>query len=299
MTPSGKGDPAAPPLIPGWQKSRVRSLLTGKAAEDSAEFWWKFDPFTHDSFARILEHQRDEYGRDVFGLGPAAMMRVKAQAWERWSKWKAGKTIPAAKVPGKAPVVRVGKYDTRLMELSRPGPLRPGTGFMRAEEFTAYFRQTAPATIPGRPRGPYNRLLQQIYGGTPTPPKRGGIAIKPPKPMAPKPPTPIKPKAEPPRAFEELVLAAVDLIPAGKGFGDDRVFIHHVWEIYLTLPGAEKITLAEFKARLAENITLRYRMVRADLVQAMDPADVAAAQTELWFGKHLGASWHFFRRKGT
>ena len=57
MTPTGKGDPTAPPLSPGRQLSRVRSLLTYRAYPDRAEFWWKFDPFTHQSFAKVLEEQ--------------------------------------------------------------------------------------------------------------------------------------------------------------------------------------------------------------------------------------------------
>ena len=61
----------APPLSPGQARSRVRSLLTGRAHLSSAEFWWRFDPITGRSFAEVLIGQRDAYGRDVFGLSPA------------------------------------------------------------------------------------------------------------------------------------------------------------------------------------------------------------------------------------
>ena len=79
----------APPLIPALELSRVRSLLTGRAHTTSAEFWWKFDPITGTSFAEILRYQRDEYGRDVFGLSPKGISWTLARATKDWEAWKA------------------------------------------------------------------------------------------------------------------------------------------------------------------------------------------------------------------
>ncbi len=87
MTPSGKGDPSAPPLMPGRSLSRVRSLLTARARKNAAEFYWRFDPWTHDTFGKILRYQADK-GRDVFGLSPKATAKVQAQALVRWNAWK-------------------------------------------------------------------------------------------------------------------------------------------------------------------------------------------------------------------
>jgi hypothetical protein len=92
----GPTDKYAPPLQPSHARSRVRSLLTGRAHTNSAEFWWKFDPVTGRSFARVLQGQRDRYGRDVFGLSPMATAWVKAQALKKWERWKlAGNTSSA------------------------------------------------------------------------------------------------------------------------------------------------------------------------------------------------------------
>ena len=79
----------APPLIPALELSRVRSLLTGRAHAGSAEFWWKFDSVSGDSFAVILRYQRDEYGRDVFGLSPRGTAWTLARATADWETWKA------------------------------------------------------------------------------------------------------------------------------------------------------------------------------------------------------------------
>jgi hypothetical protein len=199
MTPSGKGDPNAPPLIPGWQKSRTRSLLTGKAFKDHVEFWWMYDSHTGDSWARILEKQVEQ-GRNAFGLGPVALKRVRAQAWERWDKWRAGKYEEPAERERVAPgPVRAGSYDTKYLDLmGGKAIIAKGqhAGFMTPEEWTAYFRQSAKAVLPGRPIRPkvmspisgprYNRGLQHDWakpawkppsGGTPAPP-----AVNPPKP---------------------------------------------------------------------------------------------------------------------
>ena len=79
----------APPLIPALELSRVRSLLTGRAHTSSAEFWWKFDSVSGESFAVILRYQRDEYGRDVFGLSPRGTAWTLARATTEWDRWKA------------------------------------------------------------------------------------------------------------------------------------------------------------------------------------------------------------------
>lgn len=193
MTPSGKGDPNAPPLIPGWQKSRTRSLLTGKAFANRVEFWWKFDPRTHDSWARILEYQRDNYGRDAFGLSPVAQKRVRAQAWERWDKWRKG----FYEEPRERKQV-IPKIPTEI-----------GAG-KTAEQWEKFWRETAPATLPGRPVSPkvmspisgpkYNRSLQHSWA----PPAQQ----KPPPSLPPRAPlAPVMPRPSP-VARKAVVLAA-------------------------------------------------------------------------------------------
>jgi hypothetical protein len=175
MTPSGKGDPAAPPLIPAWQKSRVRSLLTGREYVDHAAFWWRFDSYTRDSFARILEYQQ-QAGRDVFGLSQPSVMRVRAQAWQRWDKWRKGKYEEKVREPLPSTILPVGA--TR-------GP-------MTYAERKAYVHGASKADLLGRPRAPqaksevagkwYSRLIRAMHerpGQMPPPP--------PPAPAAPAP----------------------------------------------------------------------------------------------------------------
>ncbi len=85
----GPVDKHAPPLIPAHALSRARSLLTGRPHLQSAEFWWGFDSHSGRSFAAILRYQRDEYGRDVFGLSPRGTAWTFARAMKDWDKWKA------------------------------------------------------------------------------------------------------------------------------------------------------------------------------------------------------------------
>ena len=78
----------APFLTPSYARSRVRSLLTGRAHTSSAEFWWSFDAVSGRSFAAILHHQA-ENGHDVFGLSPAGTAWVTREASKRWAGWLA------------------------------------------------------------------------------------------------------------------------------------------------------------------------------------------------------------------
>ena len=96
MTPSGKGDPNAPPLMPAYQKSRVRSLMAARAFATHVELYWRFDPFTGDQFGRILTYQRTA-GRDVFGISPDGTRKLRALAWSAWTKWKKGGLAPVEK----------------------------------------------------------------------------------------------------------------------------------------------------------------------------------------------------------
>lgn len=174
MTPSGKGDPDAPPLIPGWQKSRTRSLLKGRAYADRAEFWWAYDAFTGDSWARILEAQRSQ-GRDAFGLGPAALKRVQQAAMRRWEAYRGGqfkpKPEPTVLAPPKRERPRV--IDLTPDAIGMSGPIKDRSGFMTIDKLNAFYRQTAPARLQGRPLRPkimsgisgprYNRLLSHVH----------------------------------------------------------------------------------------------------------------------------------------
>lgn len=175
MTPSGKGDPSAPPLTPGWQKSRTRSLLTGKAFKDHAEFWWKFDAFTHDSWAAILREQVKQ-GRDVFGLSPRGIKAAQRAAISRWTAYKQGRFDEPEEKPIKRPAPP--KQERIAGSLDIKGKT--------AQEWIKHFRGTAPAVLVGRPKQPkamspisgplYNRLISHAH----QPIKQTPINVQPP-----------------------------------------------------------------------------------------------------------------------
>jgi hypothetical protein len=89
-------------------------------------------------------------------------------------------------------------------------------------------------------------------------------------------------------AFAATVRAAARDCPTGR-FGDNKVFISYVWRHLRAEPGFPAMDLPAFKQRLTEaNHTGLLRLERADLVQAMDPADVRESETP-----YLNAVFHF------
>jgi hypothetical protein len=90
--------------------------------------------------------------------------------------------------------------------------------------------------------------------------------------------------------FAARVLAAARSSDTGW-FGDNKVFISHVWRRLKQAGWPDAADEQEFKRRLLEaNQALRLRLSRADLVEAMNPADVAGSATH-----HLGETFHFIR----
>jgi len=86
------------------------------------------------------------------------------------------------------------------------------------------------------------------------------------------------------RTFAEHVVRAARSATAGR-FGDDRVFISHVWR---AMQG-QGLDEQAFKRRLIEaNQRRLLSLSRADMVELMDPAELAASEIQ-----HLGATFHF------
>ena len=74
-------------------------------------------------------------------------------------------------------------------------------------------------------------------------------------------------------------------------FGDAKVFISHVWRALRDDPAFRGVDDATFKDRLVEAHRARLlELGRADLVEAMDPADVRESATP-----YLNAVYHFVR----
>lgn len=88
------------------------------------------------------------------------------------------------------------------------------------------------------------------------------------------------------QGFAERVRQAARASTSGR-FGEDKIFISHVWRMLRDqLQGVDERT---FKSRLVEaNRARLLSLSRADLVEAMDPADVSDSET-----RYLGATFHF------
>jgi hypothetical protein len=117
-------------------------------------------------------------------------------------------------------------------------------------------------------------------------PRAPGGASPPPAPPKP------APMAAPPdlTAFARLALEAARGCQTGR-FGDNKVFISHVWRTLGEQPVFHGVDLEYFKLRLAEaNHARLLDLSRADLVEAMDPEDVRQSETT-----HQGATFHFIR----
>ena len=311
MSPSGKGDPSAPPLIPAWQKSRTYSLLAGRAVSTHAEFFWRYDVWTGESWGDVLAYQAKQ-GRNVIGISVAAVAKVKVQSWAKWDSWKAGLVREIAATKGRQHAVpQIGRYAVDHAELGATASggsaqgvtFLPGrsTGWTTPAQRAAYRRETASAKLPGRPENPaarspisgprYNRLIAHTWnqgsgrGGTGTAapgPPRPGPRITPPKPErrpAPKPvpkPTPKPPASKP---------APKPPAPPGRRFND--LADVQKWA-EKTFPKAEHIQLGgipleswqviadEIDYHVKKTPALAERMY-AFGAQVMDKNDIAAA----------------------
>ncbi|MDY7225896.1 hypothetical protein [Hyalangium rubrum] len=97
-------------------------------------------------------------------------------------------------------------------------------------------------------------------------------------------PAPVQPVQDVLHDFAGRVLQAARTATSGR-FGDDRVFISHVWR---AMQG-QGLDEQSFKRRLIEaNQKRLLSLSRADMVELMDPADVSASEIQ-----HLGATFHF------
>ncbi len=89
----GPADPSAPPLTPAYGLSRTRANLDGRAMPSYAEFFWR------DGWGTILDYHRigarNRWARsgslpvrDVIGISPAALNRVRQKLTLWWTAWK-------------------------------------------------------------------------------------------------------------------------------------------------------------------------------------------------------------------
>lgn len=183
MTPSGKGDPRAPYLMPGRGLSRTRSLLAGKAHADYAEFGWRYDAWTGDQWGKILAmHARRGEAYNVVGLSPKGIAWVAAEALKAWRKRQAGweAILPMQQPSAPVSVPLVGRTNLDFATEGIGGSIDQArkaiaegrsSGFLSQAEWRKHFASSRPSVVPSRPgasysvqRGRSNVLLQHVWG---------------------------------------------------------------------------------------------------------------------------------------
>jgi hypothetical protein len=257
----------------------VRSLLAGRALLDRAELWWRYDPFTHASFGRILTYQQEQ-GRDVFGLSDESTEEVRLAALRKWRTWLTTGQVVPLELEGRrvvAPMAATGTTGppVRTGELPGHAPTKaavyglggePGTGapirgFSEAE-FKAFYRQTAPANVQARPGTEYNRLLKHIWGEPPARGRGRGVVAPIPRPRPPRPAPSPKPIPQPPpkpvvpaiamtlERFAGAALQAARAVPEAIRYSESKVWIIDAYQVFVTShPG---ISFDEFGRMLIE-----------------------------------------------
>lgn len=94
-------------------------------------------------------------------------------------------------------------------------------------------------------------------------------------------------------AFANTVQAAARTCPTGR-FGDNKVFISHLWRHLADEPRFKPMGLAGFKANLVEaNVQRLLNLEPADLNQAFDPVDLTSSATV-----QFHSTYHFIRFQG-
>ena len=181
----GPADPSAPPLTPAYRVSRTRHLLTGEAFDGGAEFWWKFDRRTGDTWGRILDYHRNGGAkgskvRDVIGMSDDAVKRTRDRVLRWWADFKRGVTpvvtptvIPDLIVSGRTDYEN---FTFGIGASGAPGPGVQSTGFVQRRPGAGgtAFGGPGPFRPRPRPRPPTNPSddaavallrLYELFGG--------------------------------------------------------------------------------------------------------------------------------------
>ncbi len=212
--------------MPGRGLSRTRSLLAGRAFRTHAEFYWRYDPFTFDTWAKVLNYQRDK-GRDVFGLSDDSTDMVRRQALAKWGKWKkSGAPIPVEfdgiKVlgPERGTTPEGPKPPRTNLEFATLGigDTSGIFGGFTEQELNAAFREKSAAHVQGRSGESYNRLLSHIWGHGGQETSAGGAVV----PLTPKPKIAAMRKAKVEVKAETFDEAVEELIAKSEGLNREK-----------------------------------------------------------------------------
>jgi len=300
---TGQGTADNPPLVPAMGLSRTEELLRGRGFVDHAEWHWAVDEVTGKHWGRILGYHRAGLGRglyrDVIGWSDddVAELRQYGAVW--WHGYRNAIAVAEAAERLELPAERMKQLATR-----EPVRFRV-TGRIDIDRFTFGIgaqRETVRRSIDegyfsgfrqlGKPRPPAAAAAKPRP--KPRPPAVLHAASLKPKPAAAPAPAPKPQPATPPpdlAEFARRVLEVAATVDESGRFGPDKVFISAAWAAYVRRYGP--IGLTEFKRLLALATNARYLdLSRANMVEAMDAATVAASETTHPLG--IG-EWHFVR----
>jgi hypothetical protein len=198
---TGRGTADNPPLVPAQELSRTRTLFTGRAFSDHAEFYWKFDWVTQRHWGAILGIHREGSERlpvrDVIGLSPGSLRRVQVAADKLWADWKRGHAMlrkvellevhvpiqPLRPVPPRTHIVEPKSIDLSRFTFGTAGSEEQLRQAIAEGSIAGYRRQ--------------GETTRRSYGGTP-PAAPPIVPPKPPPPGPPARPAPV-PWVHPPR----------------------------------------------------------------------------------------------------
>ena len=169
----GPADPSAPPLMPAYAVSRTRLNFTGRAFADHAEFYWT------EGWGKILEihaglrrrrrkakAKRRLPIRDVIGISPRGLAKIKRLAMAWWAKHRQAQGVVSLPQPVAASVARPAPrlvvngrtdYDRFTFGIGASGAPGPGvqaTGMAQRRPGEGLPAFGGPGTIPPRPPGP-------------------------------------------------------------------------------------------------------------------------------------------------
>lgn len=293
MTPSGKGDPSAPPLMPAYQKSRVRSLLAGRAFATHAELYWRYDPFTGASFDEILNYQK-KAGRDVFGISKDGLAAVRKAALAAWAKFKKSGAAPTEVKTAFPSVALTAGPQSRIAGIISRSAL-PNAGATAPRAVGSMSTRWITRGI-GAPKVAELKASTTRSGAMSAADWRkfwtaeeGRAGPRPARPTAPKPvaprPAPLvkllpKPVTKPGAAivstpvFARQALSAARAVPESVRYTESVVWIIDAYNAYVARHGP--ISLTEFKAQLVEAHRAGLLILkRFDLPGALSEGDFA------------------------
>jgi len=178
--------------------------------------------------------------------------------------------------------------------LGLPGPIEPCPPGIRTHFLQRYIaiQQASPAKLVRQIAARAVEAQSLELGSLRDALVRRWLTGRAPEPGQPSESAPAGPREAAPASLVDAVHRAAQGARDGV-FGDRKVFISSVWQVLRAQPAWTALALDDFKAQLvAAHRDRQLVLARADLVAAMDPALVAASETQT-----DGATFHFIVRE--